>query len=77
VRADHYLMMSDKRDSSDDSRHWGFVLEDHIHGKAFLFVVTVVVTVVLITLRVAPSYIEHFRVVKTRARWRRTRALTT
>jgi signal peptidase I len=34
VPADHYFMMGDNRDNSEDSRYWGFMPRDYVKGKA-------------------------------------------
>lgn len=35
VKEDHYFMVGDNRDNSDDSRRWGQVPKENIVGKAF------------------------------------------
>ncbi len=36
VPADHYFMMGDNRDNSQDSRYWGFLPRENIKGRALL-----------------------------------------
>src|SRR5262245_23048595 len=36
IPADHFFMMGDNRDNSQDSRYWGFLPRENIKGKALL-----------------------------------------
>ena len=41
VPPDHYFMMGDNRDNSQDSRYWGFMPRDYVKGQGALRVLLV------------------------------------
>ena len=75
VPPDHYFMMGDNRDNSEDSRYWGFLPRRYVKGKALMVYWSyesgrdeVPEAGVLGWLRNAGSVIAHFF---TRTRWSR------
>ncbi len=36
VPTDHFFVLGDNRDNSEDSRYWGFVARDQIRGQPWL-----------------------------------------
>ena len=41
VPPNHYFMMGDNRDGSDDSRYWGFVEDKDVQGRAFAILMSI------------------------------------
>jgi signal peptidase I len=75
VPADHYFMMGDNRDNSEDSRSWGFLPRRYVKGRALMVYWSyeadreqVMADGLVAWLRNAGSVIAHFF---TRTRWNR------
>ena len=75
VPADHYFMMGDNRDNSEDSRYWGFLPRRYVKGKALMVYWSydgdgqaMVEDGLLAWVRNAGSVVTHFF---TRTRWSR------
>jgi len=75
VPPDHYFMMGDNRDNSQDSRYWGFLPRDYVKGRALVIYWSYEAgredyqeTGIVATVKGFASVIAHFF---TRTRWSR------
>ncbi len=66
-----YFMMGDNRDSSMDSRYWGYLKEDMIRGKAFLIYWSISPAKTGVNQPLLKRFINYLVTVKDRIRWRR------